>query len=174
MVQPNNRVDPKEIQTRIGRIGKAQTVAPGFGDTLAQSAQALAPFAGEAAAQSTGNVNAASVLHAAFTAMPQAYGASSGGYYAGGMYSGMDELGIMGSARYNSVNPAAYGGSGDPSGLGTTQAALIDKMNSNNLQLLGLQSTLQNNMQSWTTKSNVLKSSYEAKMNMIQKFSVRG
>ncbi len=172
MVQPNNRVDPREIQAKIGR-GKAQTVAPGFGDTLAGAAGALAPFAGEAAAQSTGSVNAASVLHAAFTAMPQAYGASSGDYYSNGMYSGMDELGIMGSSRFQTVNPVV-GGSGDAAGLGTSQAALIDKMNSNNLQLLGLQSTLQNNMQSWTTKSNVLKSSYEAKMNMIQKFSVRG
>lgn len=170
MVQSNtnNRIDPREIQARVGS-GKAQALTPpGFGDTLAGAAGAMAPFAGEAAAQSTGNVNAASVLHAAFTAMPEALGGGSAG-----MYSGMDELGVMGSARYSSVNPAG-GGAGDPGGLGTTQASLIDKMNSNNLQLLGLQSTLQNNMQSWTTKSNVLKSSYEAKMNMINKFSVRG
>lgn len=169
MVQANtnNRIDPREIQARIGS-GKAQTTMPTFSQQLADSAGALAPFAGEAAAQSTGNVNAASVIHAAFTAMPQAFGGGAGG----GMYdAGMGELGVMGSAKYSSVNPVA---GGDPAGLGTSQAALIDKMNSNNLQLLGLQSTLQNNMQSWTTKSNVLKSSYEAKMNMIQKFSVRG
>lgn len=171
MVQSNtnNRIDPREIQSKIGS-GKA-TLSPGFANTMAGAAGAMAPFAGEAAAQSTGNVNAASVLHAAFTAMPQAFGGGGGG----GMYdAGMGELGVMGSAKYASaVNPMA-GGAGDPSGLGTSQSALIDKMNSNNLQLLGLQSTLQNNMQSWTTKSNVLKSSYEAKMNMIQKFSVRG
>lgn len=172
MVQSNttNRIDPREIQqSRIGS-GKAQAMQPqGFGQALADSAGALAPFAGEAAAQSTGNVNAASVLHAAFTALPGAVGGGSGG----GMYAGMDELGVMGSSRYQTVSPLG-GGTGDVAGLGTTQSAMIDKMNSNNLQLLGLQSTLQNNMQSWTTKSNVLKSSYEAKMNMINKFSVRG
>lgn len=171
MVQPNNnnRIDPKDIQSRISG-GKFQTINPSGYATAASAAAAMAPFAGEAAAQSTGNVNAASVLHAAFTALPEAFGGGSAG-----MYSGMDELGVMGSSRYNTVNPGAgVGGAGDPGGLGTSQAALIDKMNSNNLQLLGLQSTLQNNMQSWTTKSNVLKSSYEAKMNMINKFSVRG
>lgn len=170
MVQ-SNRIDPREIQAKVSR-GKAQTINPsGFGPAL-DAAGAMAPMLGEATAQATGNVNAASVLHAAFTAMPQAYAAGTGGNYAGGMYSGMDELGIMGSSRYSTVNPAAYGS--DPGGLGTSQSQLIDKMNSNNLQLLGLQATLQNNMQSWTTKSNVLKSSYEAKMNMIQKFAVRG
>lgn len=172
-MQPNNRIDPREIQAKVSR-GKSQAVTPTFGDTLTTAAGNLAPFAGEAAAQGTGNVNAASVLHAAFTAMPQAYASTTGGAYAGGgYYGGMDELGVMGSMRYSSaINPAA--GGTDPAGLGTSQTQLIDKMNTNNLQLLGLQATLQNNMQSWTTKSNVLKSSYEAKMNMIQKFSVRG
>lgn len=172
MVQSNNRIDPREIQAKVSR-GKAQTVNPsGFGATM-DAVGALAPFAGEATAQATGNVNAASVLHAAFTAMPQAYASGTGGMYSGGMYSGMDELGIMGSSRYSTVNPGVAG-AGDPSGLGVSQGQMIEKMNSNNLQLLGLQATLQNNMQSWSTKSNVLKSSYEAKMNMIQKFSVRG
>lgn len=165
-MQPNNRIDPKDILARVSG-GKAQAVSTPSGfDTAMNAAGAMAPFAGEATAQATGNVNAASVLHAAFTAMPQVAGGGAGGYYGG-----MDEMGIMGSARYNSVNPGA---GGDPAGLGTSQTQLIDKMNTNNLQLLGLQATLQNNMQSWTTKSNVLKSSYEAKMNMIQKFSVRG
>lgn len=172
MVQSNNRIDPREIQAKVSR-GKAQTVNPsGFGATM-DAVGALAPFAGEATAQATGNVNAASVLHAAFTAMPQAYASGTGGMYSGGlnMASGMDELGMYGAFRHSTVNPVA---SGDPSGLGVSQGQMIEKMNSNNLQLLGLQATLQNNMQSWSTKSNVLKSSYEAKMNMIQKFSVRG
>ena len=167
----NNRIDPREIKATVQRSGRAQTGGNTFGNYM-NAAGAMAPFVGEATSQSTGNVNAASVLHAAFTAMPQAYAASTGGYV-GGMASGMDELGIMGASRFSTVNPG-YAGTGDHAGLGTSQSQLIDKMNSNNLQLLGLKATLKNNMQSWSTKSNVLKSSYEAKMNMIQKFSVRG
>ncbi|PIR20312.1 MAG: hypothetical protein COV45_07115 [Deltaproteobacteria bacterium CG11_big_fil_rev_8_21_14_0_20_47_16] len=169
----NNRIDPREIKATVQRSGKAQVGGDSFSNAM-NAAGAMAPFVGEATAQTTGNVNAASVLHAAFTAMPRAYASSAGGYYGGsGMASGMDELGIMGASSFSTVNPG-YASTGDAAGLGTSQTQLIDKMNSNNLELLGLQATLQNNMQSWTTKSNVLKSSYEAKMNMIQKFSVRG
>lgn len=173
MVQSGQRIDPKEIQAQV-KSGKAQAVNPNSFAPALEAAGAMAPFVGETTAQTTGNVNAASVLHAAFTAMPQAYAAGTGygyGYGAGQMYGGMDEMGIMGASKYSSVNPGY--GTGDAVGLGVPQAQLIDKMNSNNLQLLGLQATLQNNMQSWTTKSNVLKSSYEAKMNMIQKFATR-
>lgn len=173
MVQSSQRIDPKEIQAQV-KSGKAQAMNPNssFAPAL-EAAGAMAPFVGETTAQSTGNVNAAAVMHAAFTASPFLAGVGNmPGYGAGQMYGGMDEMGVMGFPKYNTVNPAAYG-TGDAAGLGVPQSQLIDKMNSNNLQLLGLQATLQNNMQSWTTKSNVLKSSYEAKMNMIQKFATR-
>ncbi len=174
MVQPNNQINPREIQATVNRSGKAQTVNPTFDTTMANAAGS---FAGEATAQATGNVNAAAVLNAAFSSVPAAAGTWAGG--SNGMYGGMmpgDSTGILGASRYSTVNPGVggAGGAGDTSGLGMSQAQLIDKMNSNNLQLLGLQATLQNNMQSWTTKSNVLKSDYDARMAMIQKFSVHG
>lgn len=176
-MQPNNnnsnRIDPRQIQASVMK-GKSQVATTSsFGDVM-NTAGALAPAVGVTAAQTTGSGSAASVLYAAFSAMPGAYaaGKGTGGGYAGGSAIAGDEMGLMGGGLYS--NPGTGAVAGDAAGLGTSPQQLMQTMNANNLNLLGLQSMLQNNMQSWSTKSNVLKSAYEAKMNMIQKFSVRG
>lgn len=164
------RIDPLAIQQQaLGAKPKAASVGKSFGEVLGV-AGAFAPLAGELTYQSSGSPNAAAVLHSAFSALPAAYGAAKGGY-AGSILG--DLPGVMGSSKY-----ASYGGGEYPLSGGTVpgteipQAELIDQMNTNNLQLLELQAVMQNNMQQWTTKSNILKSVHEAKMAMIQKFAI--
>jgi hypothetical protein len=173
------RIDPNvlKVSSTSGIAGQAR--GSGGGDFMS----ALSGFSGlfaEGAYQATGNTNAAAVLHSAFSALPAAYGAGPG---AGGGYSGSilgGNPGIMGAASHGTgLDPYGYGGGGGAGGAipgmdGTDQASLINQMNSNNLQLLELQAVMQNNMQQWTTKSNVLKSVHDAKMAMIQHFAVRG
>lgn len=164
------RIDPVAIQQSALTVKPRAATAKGasFGEVMG-IAGAFAPLAGEVGYQSSGNPNAAAVLHSAFSALPGAYsagrGASGGGY-------GMP--GVMGAGAYGTE--LGYGGDAGmvPGVDGVSQAQLIEQMNSNNLQLLELQALMQNNMQQWTTKSNVLKSTHDAKMAMIQHFAVRG
>jgi len=50
---------------------------------------------------------------------------------------------------------------------------MIEAMRAENLQLLELQAMMQSNMQTWTTKSNILSADHRARMRMIEKFSAR-
>lgn len=166
------RIDPLSIQQqsvsprRSAGIGKASA----FGDIMGV-AGAFAPLAGELTYQASGSPNAAAVLHSAFTALPAAFGGSGKGAYAGAVLG--DLPGVMGSPSYGTgVGGGGGAGYGNVPGTEVPQAELIDQMNTNNLQLLELQAVMQNNMQQWTTKSNILKSVHEAKMAMIQKFTV--
>ncbi len=172
------RIDPFAIQGAVAkRAPRASVTGSTFGDIMSV-AGAFAPLAGEVGYQTSGSANAAAVLHSAFSALPDAAGVSSGGM-------GLGELpGMYGPARSTGAfpgDPALGGGSygnGYSGGTGQLTAAdqseLMNQMNQNNLQLLGLQANMQNNMQGWTTKSNVLKSVHDAKMAMIQHFAVRG
>lgn len=169
------RIDPNVIKMTASKppapvsAGRAKA---SFGDFLG-IAGAFAPLAGEAGYQLTGNANAATVLHSAFSALPAAYGSSQG--YMGSMAG--DLPGVMGSAKYSTPLDAYGIGAGDATGAGGSaldQASLINQMNENNMNLLELQALMQNNMQQWTTRSNVLKSVHDAKMAMIQHFAVRG
>ncbi|MBI2346575.1 MAG: hypothetical protein HYV03_06810 [Deltaproteobacteria bacterium] len=169
------RIDPMAIQQAATSPAKAKAAGVGkaaFGDFLGV-AGAFAPLAGEVTYQSFGNPNAAAVLHSAFSALPAAYAAGKGGY-AGSVLGDMP--GAMGYPKYGSTLATGSGDLYNPGApvadTGVTQAELIDQMNQNNLQLLELQAIMQNNMQQWTTKSNILKSVHEAKMAMIQKFTV--
>lgn len=164
----NVRIDPLAIQQKSISLPRAKAASVSFGDIMT----AAAPLAGEATYWGTGNPNAANVIHAAFSALPASYAGTSGGY-AGSVLG--DLPGIMGAPRYaTTASPYGSGGMGNIPGTEVPQAELINTMNENNLQLLELQATMQNNMQQWTTKSNILKSIHEAKMAMIQKFTTQG
>lgn len=172
------RIDPLQVSPKgIGARSKASITGTPFGDILS-IAGALAPTVGEMTYQSTGNSNAASVLHSAFSALPGAYAAGGGGMGAYGMGS---SPGMYGTASYSTVGGGmgGYGASSELGQGGSTQmgqpdqAQLIDTMNQNNLHLLELQAVMQNNMQQWTTKSNIYKSIHDAKMAIVQHFAAR-
>lgn len=167
------RIDPFAIQQQsIGTKPRAASVGTSFKSALsaADVAAPFAPLMGELTYQATGSPNAAAVLHSAFSALPLAFGSGKGAYAGAALG---DLPGMMGSPSYASYSGGgAYGGSGTVPGTDVPQAELIDQMNTNNLQLLELQAVMQNNMQQWTTKSNILKSVHESKMSMINKFAV--
>lgn len=169
------RIDPVSIQKSVTPPppNYGQSKGASFGDFMG-IAGAFAPAVGEATYQSSGNPNAAAVLHSAFSALPGSYGAAKGAYAGGPGMFGSPSYGALGASGVG----GGYGGTGignaglQPDGL--SQSQLLDQMNTNNLQLLELQATMQNNMQQWTTKSNVLKSVHDAKMAMIRHFSAQG
>lgn len=181
-----NPVNPIEIQRRESQTPRRTSSARGmeFGDFLG-GVSAMTPFTTEFTRQSTGNVNAATVLNAAFTSFPGAassfaggaapsWGLASGmgpGYWGGGGSSyGMPGLG----ANYPSeMGLVSSSGQAVP-GTNLSQFQLMEVMNQNNLRLIELQALMQSNMQVWNTKSNILSADHRAKMSMIEKFTARG
>lgn len=174
-----NPINPQEIQ-KGQNLPSRPSGAKGmeFGDFLA-GVSAMTPFATEFTRQSTGNVNAATVLNAAFSSFPAAASAFSGqapswarassvGPY-GQMYPG----GIPGLDNTQGQPMPVSGGSVVP-GTNMDQAQLMEVMNQNNLHLIELQALMQSNMQVWNTKSNILSADHRAKMSMIEKFTARG
>jgi len=90
---------------------------------------------------------------------------------------------MMGSPRYGTqggyvnakhAGPTGLNPAGDVTDPAQYQQELMQTMNANNLKLLELQALMQSNMQSWTTKSNILSADHRARMSMIEKFSARG
>lgn len=162
-----------------------------FGDALG-AVSAMTPFATEFTRQATGNVNAATVLNAAFASFPAAASALSGG--GGGGYPSWSSASSTpygppgtypGSIPGLDMRAQYYGGpAAGPSlssgsnqvvpGTNLTQFQLMEVMNQNNLQLIELQAMMQSNMQVWNTKSNILSADHRAKMSMIEKFTARG
>lgn len=142
----------------------------------------MGPFATEFTRQASGNINAATVLNAAFTSFPAAAGSFAGGAapswamassaipYQLGPGSGMPNLG----ANYPTYPQNMAGGSQVVPGTNLSQFQLMEIMNQNNLKLIELQALMQSNMQVWNTKSNILSADHRAKMAMIEKFSARG
>lgn len=190
-LQPINPIEIQRNQGTLGSAGKAKAME--FGDFLG-GVSALTPFATEFTAQATGNVNAATVLNAAFASFPGAASSFSGGggapswssagfspyglppglgglsnNYAGG--GGMAQT--VGMPNY----PYTGGGANSPAVPGTggamSQQQLMETMNQNNLQLIELQAMMQSNMQVWNTKSNILSADHRAKLSMIEKFTAR-
>jgi hypothetical protein len=175
-MKPTPIINPQAIKASVAR---APAVAPkaAFGDVM-QGVSAMGPATAELLGQWTGGSNmAGAVLNAAFSGIEVAGGASSGGYGGYGAYSSVP--GLMGAPRHGSqpgFTNAKYAGQvttgvDDPSQY---QAELMQTMNSNNLKLLELQALMQSNMQSWTTKSNILSADHRARMSMIEKFTARG
>lgn len=179
-----NPVNPIEIQRNQSKPSQRATGAKGmeFGDFLG-GVSALTPFATEFTRQSTGSVNAATVLNAAFTSFPGAAGAFAGGAAPSwalashmgpampyGAPGGMPNLG----GSYPSEQGLVSGGAQAVPGTNMTQFQLMEVMNQNNLRLIELQALMQSNMQVWNTKSNILSADHRAKMSMIEKFTARG
>ena len=112
-----------------------------------------------------GGVNSSTVLAAAFSGV-NTYNVQGGGtpsFASGGMNS------LSGPSLMPGGSSAVVPGTD-----GFSQSDMINTMNQNNLQLLELQATMQSNMQSWNTKSNILSADHKARMAMIEKFTARG
>lgn len=188
-----NPVNPIEIQQRgdqrsSGRTGQAKAISNDtFGDVMG-GVSAMNPFMTEFTRQSTGSVNAATVLNAAFTSFPAAAASFSGSAPSWGMAQGYAPTmpywgGGGGGAAYGQGLPglgASYpsegmaGGGQAVPGTNLSQFQLMEIMNQNNLKLIELQAMMQSNMQVWNTKSNILSADHRAKMSMIEKFTARG
>ena len=174
-------IDPGEIRlkaaTSSGVRGKAA-----FSDVLGGISD-MGPAAAELVGQWTGGSEfAGAVLNAAFSGID----AMSGGYNAAAYSPYSTYPGIMGSPRYGSAGgvyaTASYGGmTSSIPGVGATGVEdpsqytreIMTTMNQNNLKLLELQALMQSNMQSWTTKSNILSADHRSRMSMIEKFTAR-
>lgn len=181
-LDPINPQDIQRVQNQPQASSKPKAME--FGDIMG-GVSAMTPFATEFTRQSTGNVNAATVLNAAFSSFPGAAASfagapswsSAGGSampYGPAGYAGY-QGGIPGlSMNYGSASqPPVSGGQVVP-GTSMNQAQLMEVMNQNNLQLIELQAIMQSNMQTWNTKSNILSADHRAKMSMIEKFTARG
>lgn len=148
----------------------------GFSTAMLDAIGAFGPAAGSAS-QIYGTPNSSAVIGAAFSGV----GASSSQLGAGGVsYSGSTPYMAAGySGGFGGGYKAGtLGGLNDPALPGVegapSQMELIQTMNQNNLGLLELQAVMQNNMQGWNTKSNILSADHRARMAMIEKFSARG
>lgn len=187
-LQPINTMEIKN-QGSLGSPNKMRAME--FGDFLG-GVSAMTPFATEFTRQATGNVNAATVLNAAFTSFPGAAGAMAGtpswssasmsSPYGlppglGGLSNSYAPGGMLGQAYGTPSYPYAAGGAGSAAVPGTggamNQQQLMETMNQNNLQLIELQAMMQSNMQVWNTKSNILSADHRAKMSMVEKFTAR-
>lgn len=177
-------VNPIEIQPKDYKVpsssGSAKSME--FGDFLG-GVSAMTPFATEFTRQSTGSVNAATVLNAAFTSFPGAASSFAGGAAPSwGMASSMGSAMPWGAAagmpnlgaNYPSEQGLVSGGAQAVPGTNLSQFQLMEVMNQNNLRLIELQALMQSNMQVWNTKSNILSADHRAKMSMIEKFTARG
>lgn len=171
-----NGIDPKAIEQQVSAGGKA-SVAPkaAFGDVML----AMGPATSELVNQwSGGSEKAGAVLNAAFSGVDvgnqMSYmSGSSGGY---GAYA--SSPGLMGSPKYTTQPGFAAANTGgmmaNPDDPAAYQKEIMQTMNTNNLKLLELQANMQSNMQSWTTKSNILSADHRARMSLIEKFTARG
>ena len=127
-----------------------------------------------------GNSSSAAVLGAAFSGV-SATNAQFAGGGSSAAFGGTPSIAADGGMglRYQTAGTSGTGmldpnANVVPGSDGMSQMDLINTMNQNNLQLLELQAVMQNNMQSWNTKSNILSADHRARMAMIEKFTARG
>lgn len=187
-------VNPSEIKASVKGAKVAGSSKAAFPDVMGDAllgASAMSAGAYEFVGQATGGSNiAGAVLNAAFSGIDVAHGFTPkgmGGYAGYGPYSSAP--GMMGVGSY-STNMGYAGGikagvtvpGGVPGSIESSigvdnpaayQQELMQTMNANNLKLLELQAHMQSNMQSWTTRSNILSADHRARMSMIEKFSPR-
>lgn len=154
-------------KTEPGKSSKTKALTGKF--NVGDSLSAMGPAGAEMMYQSTGSPTAAAVLHGAFTGL----GASQP-YYG----SGMGMPGLMGSGKY-SYAPGYMGGKyltgsdGGVAGTGVSTPEMMQSMNQTSQELLVLQANLQQNMQAWNAKSNIISADHRARMAMIEKFTGR-
>lgn len=173
-------VNPEAIRADVAR-GKIAVNQPraSFGDVIGDvmgGIAAMGPAGAEFISQSTGgNVNAAAVFNAAFSGMEAAGGATG---TSAGFSPYSTSPGVFSTPRYTTQTGTVDGrlglqSSGNPDDPSQYQYELMQTMNANNLKLLELQALMQSNMQSWTTKSNILSADHRSRMSMIEKFTAR-
>ena len=164
-------IDPSTLrQSGLGRA-KASTTNKFDMSLAGASADAMMGVA-NAAVGSSGNATARTVLSAAFGGLSQGVSAGMGGMGgSSGVYmsSGADMTGLGGLTGTSGASGTAV----VPGTEGFSQADMMNTMNQNNLQLLELQAMMQNNMQAWNTKSNILNADHRVKTTMIEKLSPR-
>ena len=163
-------IDPQAIRMQTASPSSSGSGSRAMGDFAALMSNA-APVAAETVAVNTGNYNSASITHAAVTGMSggaQAYsypGAlGTGTTYGGGVYSGAGAGytgGASGAGGYAGANSAGV----DP--LMMTQA--IRDMN---MEMINLQSGVQQEARYFMTASNVQKAEFDMNKNSIQNIRV--
>jgi hypothetical protein len=186
-------VQPIDINNIKASVAKSSGIRPTKDfNTFLGAADAMSGTASTAAQLYGGGGTAYASIAAAFSGvdalaslsspgMAGGYGGGmaptmAGGYNLGG---GVSSPGFMGIGKSSSsYMPSGIPGSDSsasviPGTEGFSQWDLINTMNSNNLQLLELQATMQSNMQSWNTKSNILSADHRSRMSMIEKFTAR-
>lgn len=188
------QINPMAIKAKAAKLGFQKVNANGFkatlGDTMGMIGASLGPVAATTGAMyGGGNMPAYVALNAAFSGIGQTAAELSSGGGGGGMYGASMGMGggMASSAPYLAAGTGGYKGSGvgvggmyDPNAPaipgteGMSYGDMITTMNQNNLQLLELQAMMQNNMQMWNTKSNILSADHRARMAMIEKFTARG
>lgn len=176
-------INPKSIKSGVVKAasGSSKAVFP----EVMHDISAMGPAMMELGHQATGGSNTAgAVLNAAFSGIQVAGGMQAMNYGGIGGYGAYSAgvPGMMGVGGHSTATGFAKGAS--PYGVTSVgtgvddpaqyQQELMTTMNSNNLKLLELQAMMQSNMQSWTTKSNILSADHRARMSMIEKFTARG
>jgi len=163
---------------KAGKVASPKAMGTDFGGML-DAASAMSPVA-TTAGQLYGNNSSAAVLAAAFSgvsagAATLGSGGASVASYGGSTPSFSGGYGAQTVSTGGSLGTLTDGSSPVIAGTeGFSQMDMINTMNSNNLQLLELQAVMQNNMQGWNTKSNILSADHRARMAMIEKFTARG
>jgi len=156
--------------------GKGVSTGNNFGFML-DAIGAMGPTA-MVAGQRYGSPNSQAVLGAAFSgigASAQQVGGGVSGSVSGGFGGGAPYLAAGVGYKGDTLGVGGLGGtSAIPGAEGFSQMDMVNTMNQNNLQLLELQAVMQNNMQGWNTKSNILSADHRARMAMIEKFTARG
>lgn len=190
------QINPLAIKAKAAKAG-FKAISTDFnttlGNTMGMIGASLGPVAATTGAMyGGGNMPAYVALNAAFSGMGQTASELSGGGMGGGMYGASMGMGggMASSAPYLAAGTGgSYKGTNASIGVGgmygpntptipgtegLSYGDMITTMNNNNLQLLELQAMMQNNMQMWNTKSNILSADHRARMAMIEKFTARG
>jgi len=164
-------VDPSAIKFEATSIKSSSVRSDDFASLMSNAAPATA----EAVAVNSGDMNSASLTHAAITGMAggaQAYsypGAlGSGTTYGGGVYNGVTGTG----AGY--TGGATGAGYGSESASGVDPLMMTQAIRDMNMEMIGLQSAVQNEARFYTTWSNVKKTEHDMAMNSIRNVKALG
>lgn len=177
-------LNPQAVRSGAKRQIKATGVGGGTDFGVMLDAVGAMGSAAATAGQMYGDTTSAAVLGAAFSGIGASSQqlASTGASYGGGLYGGTTASGApyLAAGMDYKAGTIGIGGLSDPNSQaipgaeGMSQMELVQTMNQNNLQLLELQAVMQNNMQAWNTKSNILSADHRSRMSMIEKFTGRG
>ena len=165
-----------KANAKAGKVAGPKAMGTDFSGML-DAASAMSGVA-TTAGSLYGNNSSAAVLAAAFSGISAGaanFGSGADAAMTSGTPSFSGGYGAQTIGGTSSFGTLTDGSSSVISGTdGFSQMDMINTMNQNNLQLLELQATMQNNMQGWNTKSNILSADHRARMAMIEKFTARG